>query len=234
MTVDASRLFFSNGAVQPPTQSTAPQKPEADEEYGDQLREDDNIEEGILGSDDDEQEDPRDYCKGTTLIQCLILRWLSSCKDWSVIQWALSGCSQARLGPFFHSLVVLGFEVSCFSYSLTPLSLKRFVAMKVVKSASHYKETALDEIKLLTCVSYTTYNHIFQVRESAPDDPFRSKTVQLLDDFRISGVNGQRILSNGRSQNLTITRSFEVLKMSELPCHVPFLSFVTFHPLTSA
>lgn len=30
---------------------------------------------------------------------------------------------------------------------------KRFVAMKVVKSAQHYTETALDEIKLLKCVS---------------------------------------------------------------------------------
>ena len=32
---------------------------------------------------------------------------------------------------------------------------KRFVAMKVVKSAQHYTETALDEIKLLKCVSTT-------------------------------------------------------------------------------
>lgn len=30
---------------------------------------------------------------------------------------------------------------------------KRFVAMKVVKSAQHYTETAIDEIKLLRCVS---------------------------------------------------------------------------------
>ena len=34
---------------------------------------------------------------------------------------------------------------------------KRFVALKVVKSAQHYTETALDEIKLLKCVSL----HIF-------------------------------------------------------------------------
>ena len=30
---------------------------------------------------------------------------------------------------------------------------KKFVALKVVKSAAHYTETALDEIKLLKCVS---------------------------------------------------------------------------------
>ncbi|VDP37712.1 unnamed protein product [Schistosoma margrebowiei] len=34
---------------------------------------------------------------------------------------------------------------------------------------------------------------IGQVRESAPDDPFRKKTVQLLDDFRVSGVNGNHV-----------------------------------------
>ena len=34
---------------------------------------------------------------------------------------------------------------------------KRFVALKVVKSAQHYTETAIDEIKLLRCVS----NHIY-------------------------------------------------------------------------
>ena len=34
----------------------------------------------------------------------------------------------------------------------------------------------------------------FQVRETDEADPFREKTVQLLDDFKISGVNGTRIL----------------------------------------
>ncbi len=33
---------------------------------------------------------------------------------------------------------------------------KKFVALKVVKSAPHYTETALDEIKLLKCVSAYT------------------------------------------------------------------------------
>ncbi|KAL8219351.1 UNVERIFIED_CONTAM: SRSF protein kinase 2 [Gekko kuhli] len=56
---------------------------------------------------------------------------------------------------------------------------KRFVAMKVVKSAQHYTETALDEIKLLKCV-----------RESDPIDPNKDMVVQLIDDFKISGMNG--------------------------------------------
>merc|ERR1719348_1719413 len=56
------------------------------------------------------------------------------------------------------------------------------VALKVVKSASHYTETALDEIKLLKCV-----------READEQDPLRERTVMLLDDFKISGVNGTHV-----------------------------------------
>lgn len=59
---------------------------------------------------------------------------------------------------------------------------KRFVAMKVVKSAEHYTETALDEIKLLK-----------SVRNTDPSDPSREKVVQLLDDFKISGMNGTHV-----------------------------------------
>ena len=59
---------------------------------------------------------------------------------------------------------------------------KTFVALKVVKSAAHYTETALDEIKLLKCV-----------RERDERHPWRGRTVQLLDDFKISGVNGTHV-----------------------------------------
>lgn len=38
-------------------------------------------------------------------------------------------------------------------YMLYGFRVKRFVAMKVVKSAEHYTETAVDEIKLLRSVS---------------------------------------------------------------------------------
>ena len=65
-------------------------------------------------------------------------------------------------------MAVLGLEVSLldentwekrlkkkliFSLLLPFFSDKKFVALKVVKSAAHYTETALDEIKLLKCVS---------------------------------------------------------------------------------
>jgi serine/threonine protein kinase len=55
-------------------------------------------------------------------------------------------------------------------------------APQVVKSASHYTETALDEIKLLKCV-----------RDSDSADKLRERTVMLLDDFKISGVNGTHV-----------------------------------------
>ena len=58
-------------------------------------------------------------------------------------------------------MAVLGLKVRCATnwpafYSITNwliFSDKKFVALKVVKSAAHYTETALDEIKLLKCVS---------------------------------------------------------------------------------
>lgn len=59
---------------------------------------------------------------------------------------------------------------------------KRYVAIKIVKSAHHFAETAKDEIKILK-----------SVRDSEPSNPRRQKTVQLLDDFKITGVNGTHI-----------------------------------------
>ena len=41
-------------------------------------------------------------------------------------------------------------------------SSARFSALKVVKSAPHYTETALDEIKLLKCVSILTIMQTYQ------------------------------------------------------------------------
>ncbi|XP_028260694.1 SRSF protein kinase 2-like isoform X2 [Parambassis ranga] len=59
---------------------------------------------------------------------------------------------------------------------------RHFVALKVVKSAQTFTETALDEIKLLKCV-----------RDSDPKDLKRDRIVHLIDDFRISGVNGEHV-----------------------------------------
>lgn len=58
----------------------------------------------------------------------------------------------------------------------------RYVAIKIVKSAAHFAETARDEIKILK-----------SVRDSDPNNPRRIKTVQLLDDFKLTGQNGTHI-----------------------------------------
>ena len=60
-----------------------------------------------------------------------------------------------------------------------------FVALKVVKSAKHYTETAEDEIKLLRCVR--------QGGAGVDGHRHRDRIVQLLADFRISGVNGEHV-----------------------------------------
>ncbi|XP_039605220.1 SRSF protein kinase 1b isoform X2 [Polypterus senegalus] len=117
-------------------------------------------EEEILGSDDEEQEDPNDYCKG--------------------------GYHHVKIGDLFngryHVIRKLGWGHFSTVWLAWDIQGKRFVAMKVVKSAEHYTETALDEIKLLRCV-----------RNTDPCDPNREMVVQLLDDFKISGINGTHV-----------------------------------------
>ncbi|XP_055747173.1 SRSF protein kinase 1-like isoform X2 [Salvelinus fontinalis] len=133
-------------AQQQPQPEASPQEPDEPEE--------------ILGSDDEEQEDPNDYCKG--------------------------GYHYVKIGDLFngryHVIRKLGWGHFSTVWLAWDIQLKRFVAMKVVKSAEHYTETAVDEIKLLR-----------SVRNTDPDDPKREMVVQLLDDFKISGVNGTHV-----------------------------------------
>ncbi|XP_069630418.1 SRSF protein kinase 3 isoform X2 [Haliaeetus albicilla] len=118
------------------------------------------LSEGLLGFDEGEQEDPRDYCKG--------------------------GYYPVRIGDLFngryHVVRKLGWGHFSTVWLCWDIRRKRFVALKVVKSAPQYTETALDEIKLLKCV-----------RDSDPSDPKRENIVQLIDDFKISGVNGVHV-----------------------------------------
>ncbi|XP_029012918.1 SRSF protein kinase 1a isoform X1 [Betta splendens] len=133
-------------ARQPPQPEASPQEPEEPEE--------------ILGSDDEEQEDPNDYCKG--------------------------GYHHVKVGDLYngkyHIIRKLGWGHFSTVWLAWDIQVKRFVAMKVVKSAEHYTETAVDEIKLLR-----------SVRNSDPNDPNREMVVQLLDDFKFSGVNGTHV-----------------------------------------
>lgn len=111
-------------------------------------------------SDDEEQEDSADYCKG--------------------------GYHPVKIGDLFlnryHVTRKLGWGHFSTVWLCWDLVDKRFVALKVVKSAPHFTETALDEIKILRAV-----------RDSDPADPKRNKTVQLLNDFKITGVNGTHV-----------------------------------------
>lgn len=59
---------------------------------------------------------------------------------------------------------------------------KRHVALKVVKSAPHYTETALDEIKLLQ-----------RLVAANPHHPGRRHCVSLLDHFKHKGPNGSHV-----------------------------------------
>ncbi|XP_012216408.1 SRSF protein kinase 3 isoform X2 [Linepithema humile] len=114
----------------------------------------------VFSSEDEEQEDSSDYCKG--------------------------GYHPVKIGDLFlnryHVTRKLGWGHFSTVWLCWDLQDKRFVALKVVKSASHFTETALDEIKLLK-----------DVRDTDPTDPKRNKTVQLLNDFKISGINGLHV-----------------------------------------
>ena len=59
------------------------------------------------------------------------------------------------------------------------LTEKKFVALKVVKSASHYTETALDEIKLLKCVRETDENDALRERTGECPAPHCSLLLHL-------------------------------------------------------
>uniref|UniRef100_A0A1I7XSA1 non-specific serine/threonine protein kinase n=1 Tax=Heterorhabditis bacteriophora TaxID=37862 RepID=A0A1I7XSA1_HETBA len=114
----------------------------------------------VLGSDDEEQEDPRDYKKG--------------------------GYHPVSIGDVFsgryHVIRKLGWGHFSTVWLCWDTNGKRFVAMKIVKSAEHYTEAALDEIKLLLAV-----------RDADRNDAGCQKVVQLLDEFSVSGVNGTHV-----------------------------------------
>uniref|UniRef100_UPI00358F304B SRSF protein kinase 3-like n=1 Tax=Myxine glutinosa TaxID=7769 RepID=UPI00358F304B len=113
-----------------------------------------------LQSDEEDHENPLDYCKGGYHPVCTGEIYS---RRYEVMR---------KLGWGHFSTVWLCWD----------LQAAEFVAMKVVKSAPHYTETALDEIRLLKCI-----------RDTDPGDPHRSKVIMLRDEFRITGVNGTHI-----------------------------------------
>ncbi|KAH8275595.1 hypothetical protein KR026_011334 [Drosophila bipectinata] len=116
--------------------------------------------ESELASENEEQELKEDYCKG--------------------------GYHPVNIGDLFqgryHVIRKLGWGHFSTVWLCWDLQQERYVAIKIVKSAPHFAETAKDEIKILRTV-----------RETDPSNPRRQKTVQMLDDFKITGVNGTHI-----------------------------------------
>ncbi|XP_063952940.1 SRSF protein kinase 3-like isoform X1 [Lytechinus pictus] len=140
----------------PPPKVPIDSEDEEEEEQEDREGE----EQGAYGSDEDEQEDPQDYCRG--------------------------GYHPVKILDLFngkyHVTRKLGWGHFSTVWLAWDLTGRRYVALKVVKSAEHYTETALDEIKLLKCV-----------RDSDPTDIQRERVVQLIDDFKVTGVNGTHV-----------------------------------------
>jgi len=155
-----SKTVGDGGQVNKERDRPARESREQQEQQNRSFEEEEEEEEEILGSDDDEQEAPGDYTKG--------------------------GYHPVKIGDLFHNryhvIRKLGWGHFSTVWLCWDLTDKKFVALKVVKSASHYTETALDEIKLLKCV-----------RETDENDALRERTVMLLDDFKISGVNGTHV-----------------------------------------
>ncbi|GLV43041.1 SR Protein Kinase [Carabus blaptoides fortunei] len=109
---------------------------------------------------DGEQEDPKDYCRG--------------------------GYYPVKIGEIFNDrykvIRKLGWGHFSTVWLCEDTTNRKYVAIKVVKSASSFMETAIDEIKLLKWS-----------RCGDPSDVKRGKTVLLLDDFRIKSINGTHI-----------------------------------------
>lgn len=115
---------------------------------------------GCYSSEEEEQESREDYRKG--------------------------GYHPVKIGDLFlqryHVIRKIGWGHFSTVWLCFDFEDKRYVALKIVKSATNFTETAKDEIKILK-----------SVRDTDPDDPKRNKTVQLLNDFKITGVNGTHV-----------------------------------------
>ena len=68
----------------------------------------------------------------------------------------------------------------------------RFVALKVQKSATHYREAAFDEIELLTCAETAAKSEAYTL-ERATTYPGHKNIVVLLDHFEHAGPHGQHV-----------------------------------------
>lgn len=149
----------------PSNSSSADEGTGGNHHYTNNVRSDDDEdnnqhEGGGYSSEEEEQESREDYRRG--------------------------GYHPVKIGDLFlqryHVIRKIGWGHFSTVWLCWDLDDKRYVALKIVKSAANFTETAKDEIQILKAV-----------RDTDPDDPKRNKTVQLLNDFKITGVNGTHI-----------------------------------------
>ncbi|XP_037933155.1 SRSF protein kinase 3-like [Teleopsis dalmanni] len=116
-----------------------------------------NSPDSSLYGSDEEQEDPSQYCRG--------------------------GYHPVVIGDIFDNrfrvVRKLGWGHFSTVWLCRDLKDEKYVALKVVKSAPHYIETAADEIRLLEAI-----------RDADPLDGKRERIVSLLNHFTVRGVNG--------------------------------------------
>lgn len=72
-----------------------------------------------------------------------------------------------------------------------PANKPVFVAMKVQKSAPHYRDAAYDEIELLTCTKAAS--EALNTQNHSQSGTFNQSVVQLLDHFDHTGPNGKHV-----------------------------------------
>ncbi|XP_065909151.1 SRSF protein kinase 3-like [Dysidea avara] len=111
-------------------------------------------------SDEEEQEDPVDYCRG--------------------------GYHPVQLGDIYNSRYCIIRKLGWGHFSTVWLArdskVARCVALKVVKSAKRYTETAVDEVKLLE-----------KIASGDRGQMGRENVIELFDQFKIHGINGTHI-----------------------------------------
>jgi serine/threonine-protein kinase SRPK3 len=134
-----------------------------------------------------DEESPADYNNGGYLQvkpselfkdgRYTILRKLGSVPFFSSLSARANFANLSQLGPLFDRLACQGLSVPhpflslCISLILSH-SHKRHAALKIVKSAGRYSETARDEIKLLR-----------QITNASPSHSGRPHIVSFLDSF---------------------------------------------------
>jgi serine/threonine protein kinase len=130
----------------------------------------------VFGTDDEEQEHPRDYRKGGYHPVNIGDVYHGRYHIIRKIGWGHFStvwlCWDTRQKRFVHFITIF----------LIKISRIRFVALKIVKSADQYTEAAIDEIKLLNAV-----------RTAEPENSYRDRIVQLLDNFTVIGINGTHV-----------------------------------------